>query len=89
MEGGCSEYREKGKVDIQVNSWSQGEKMRSLPSDWWMGSVEATGALEESDWMTDSVKDVCLVAYLLRVVGHVGFEVGVEEAELVTEDKEH
>ncbi len=64
-------------------------KMRSLPSDLWMGWVMETGELEESGWRTDNVGDVHWVPYLLEVAGCGRLEGRVMEAEVEEGDKKH
>jgi len=46
------------EVACWVQRRNQGEKMRSLPSDLWMGWVMEIGVLEESEQRTGSVGDV-------------------------------
>lgn len=102
MKGGCSKCHGKGRGDNQVNSWmthlaqevacwaqrrSQGETMRSLPSDLWMDWVMEIGVLEESGRRTGSVGDVHWVPYLIGELVCGRFEVGVEEAEVLEGDK--
>lgn len=60
--------------------------MRSLPSDLWMGWVMEIGVLEKCGRRIGSVGDVHWAQYLMGVLGY-GFEVGVEEAEVVAGDK--
>lgn len=101
MEGGCSKCLEKGRGDNQENSWkthlaqevacldqrrSQGEMMRSLPSDFWMGWVMERGVLEESGQRTGSVGGVHWAPYLMGVHGCGRFEKWVKGAEVVEED---
>lgn len=75
------------EVACWVQMRSQGEKVRSLPFDLWMGWVMGKGVLEESGWRTGSVGDVHWVPYLMGMAGCGRFGVSVEEA--VEGDKEH
>lgn len=84
--------------DNQVNSWmtqvvlqrtNQVDKMRSLPSDWWMGWVMEREVLEEFGQRTGSEEDVHLVQYLMEVAVSEKTVVGVKKVEGVEVDKEH
>lgn len=77
------------EVACWVQRRSQGEKMRSLPSDWWRDWVKGTEVLEESGQRTGSVGDVHWAPYLMEVPGNGRFEVGQERAEVVVGDKGH
>lgn len=81
----------------QVNSWmtqvvlqrmNQMDKMRSLPSDWWMGWVMEKEVLEEFGQRTGSEGDVHLVPYLMEVAVSEKTVVGVKKVEGVEVDKE-